>query len=133
MGKKVDLNKPRNSGANLKRNNYHPNFLNYNNNSNSSSSDTENQPKEPNAIQKKAGETALRAAGVPKEAAKTLSNYGISIKISNDGSMQGFKIDKNKFLKIITKEFVEELISNLNIKAFGSVILDPFHSPSSRY
>jgi hypothetical protein len=29
-------------------------------------------------------------------AAKTLSNYGISIKISNDGSMQGFKIDKNK-------------------------------------
>ena len=29
-------------------------------------------------------------------AAKTLSNYGISIKISNDGSMQGFKVDKNK-------------------------------------
>ncbi len=29
-------------------------------------------------------------------AAKTLSNYGISIKISNDGSMQGFKMDKNK-------------------------------------
>ena len=28
-------------------------------------------------------------------AAKTLSNYGISIKISNDGSMQGFKMDKN--------------------------------------
>ncbi len=29
-------------------------------------------------------------------AAKTLSNYGISIKISNDGTMQGFKMDKNK-------------------------------------
>ncbi len=29
-------------------------------------------------------------------AAKTLSNYGISIKISNDGSMQGFKMDRNK-------------------------------------
>ena len=29
-------------------------------------------------------------------AAKTLSNYGISIKISNEGSMQGFKMDKNK-------------------------------------
>ena len=29
-------------------------------------------------------------------AAKTLSNYGISIKISNDGSMQGFKMDKNR-------------------------------------
>ena len=29
-------------------------------------------------------------------AARTLSNYGISIKISNDGSMQGFKMDKNK-------------------------------------
>ncbi len=29
-------------------------------------------------------------------AAKTLSNYGISIKISNDGSMEGFKMDKNK-------------------------------------
>ena len=29
-------------------------------------------------------------------AAKTLSNYGIAIKISNDGSMQGFKMDKNK-------------------------------------
>ena len=29
-------------------------------------------------------------------AAKTLSNYGVSIKISNDGSMQGFKMDRNK-------------------------------------
>ena len=29
-------------------------------------------------------------------AAKTLSNYGIAIKISNDGSMQGFKMDRNK-------------------------------------
>lgn len=29
-------------------------------------------------------------------AAKTLSNYGVSIKISNDGSMQGFKLDRNK-------------------------------------
>lgn len=29
-------------------------------------------------------------------AAKTLSNYGISIKISNDGSIQGFKMDRNK-------------------------------------
>ena len=29
-------------------------------------------------------------------AAKTLSNYGISIKISSDGSMQGFKMDRNK-------------------------------------
>ena len=29
-------------------------------------------------------------------AAKTLSNYGISIKVSNDGSMQGFKMDRNK-------------------------------------
>ncbi len=29
-------------------------------------------------------------------AAKTLSNYGISIKISNDGIMTGFKMDKNK-------------------------------------
>lgn len=29
-------------------------------------------------------------------AAKTLSNYGISIKISNDGTMQGFKMDRNK-------------------------------------
>jgi len=29
-------------------------------------------------------------------AAKTLSNYGVSIKISNDGTMQGFKMDKNK-------------------------------------
>ena len=29
-------------------------------------------------------------------AARTLSNYGVSIKISNDGSMQGFKMDRNK-------------------------------------
>ncbi len=29
-------------------------------------------------------------------AAKTLSNYGISIKISSDGTMQGFKMDRNK-------------------------------------
>ena len=29
-------------------------------------------------------------------AAKTLSNYGVSIKISNDGTMQGFKMDRNK-------------------------------------
>ena len=29
-------------------------------------------------------------------AAKTLSNYGIAIKISNDGTMQGFKMDRNK-------------------------------------
>ena len=29
-------------------------------------------------------------------AAKTLSNYGISIKISADGTMQGFKMDRNK-------------------------------------
>ena len=29
-------------------------------------------------------------------AAKTLSNYGISIKISNDGVMTGFKMDRNK-------------------------------------
>ena len=29
-------------------------------------------------------------------AAKTLSNYGVSIKISNDGIIQGFKMDKNK-------------------------------------
>ena len=29
-------------------------------------------------------------------AAKTLSNYGISIKISNDGIMTGFKMDRNK-------------------------------------
>ena len=29
-------------------------------------------------------------------AAKTLSNYGVAIKISNDGTMQGFKMDKNK-------------------------------------
>lgn len=29
-------------------------------------------------------------------AAKTLSNYGVAIKISNDGTMQGFKMDRNK-------------------------------------
>ena len=29
-------------------------------------------------------------------AAKTLSNYGVAIKISNDGIIQGFKMDKNK-------------------------------------
>ena len=29
-------------------------------------------------------------------AAKTLSNYGISIKVSADGSIEGFKMDKNK-------------------------------------
>lgn len=29
-------------------------------------------------------------------AAKTLSNYGISIKISNDGTIQGFKMDRSK-------------------------------------
>lgn len=29
-------------------------------------------------------------------AAKVLSNYGISIKISNDGSLQGFRADRNK-------------------------------------
>ena len=29
-------------------------------------------------------------------AAKTLSNYGFAIKISNDGTMQGYKMDKNK-------------------------------------
>lgn len=29
-------------------------------------------------------------------AAKTLSNYGVSIKVSNDGTMQGFKMDRNK-------------------------------------
>lgn len=29
-------------------------------------------------------------------AARTLSNYGVAIKISNDGSMQGFKMDRNK-------------------------------------
>ena len=29
-------------------------------------------------------------------AAKTLSNYGVAIKISNDGSIQGFKMDRNK-------------------------------------
>ena len=29
-------------------------------------------------------------------AAKMLSNYGVSIKISNDGSIQGFSMDRNK-------------------------------------
>ena len=29
-------------------------------------------------------------------AAKTLSNYGVAIKISNDGSIQGFKMDRNR-------------------------------------
>ena len=37
---------------------------------------------------------SLRA--VQLAAAKTLSNYGISIKISNDGIMTGFKMDRNK-------------------------------------
>jgi len=29
-------------------------------------------------------------------AAKTLSNYGISIKVSADGSIEGFRMDRNK-------------------------------------
>ena len=42
------------------------------------------------------GACAGSTGGGRLAAAKTLSNYGISIKISNDGSMQGFKMDKNK-------------------------------------
>lgn len=70
MGKKVNLNKPRNNSGILK-NNHHSHLFNMSQNYNNNS---EEQSNSSSPLKKKAAEVAMRGLGVPKDAAKYIAN-----------------------------------------------------------